>query len=384
MKFVCIVCVALMFSLKSFSSCGEEKKVLFFANGMFNQKKHARDSLDNLKTTIAQKNSELLFDDYEVAYNTNENALLQLLQVYEQKSLETKISFFDWLGKFTGFENDSAFKKIIKFYLSEEIAKDQDLKLQVQQYIKYLGNDYKIVTVAHSQGNFYTNFSFAHIKSENTKMISVATPANHVYEMGPYFTFKSDGIIAYIPTSLTPNRDKKQAGYFDHEFVEDYLKDADVSKEIINAILMASSFGDSLSSLNPKNGYFNSDMSSVLKWFNEVRDKNTKISPSECMLSYALFGVYRLHARSCEERDLKTFKESIQDCILDRNDKETHRKETSCPFYAGMELSDPFLSYYPEERFDLFKTNPFCEIDSMNDFREKIKINDLEESLKRF
>jgi hypothetical protein len=147
---------------------------------------------------------------------------------------------------------------------------------------------------------------------------------------------------------------------------------------------MASSFSDNLSSLNPKSGYFNSDMSNVLKWFNEVRDKNIKISPTECMLSYALFGVYRLHARSCEDRSLKTFKNSIQDCILDRNDTDGDRTETSCPFYAGIESSNQTVFYYPSERFDLFKNNPFCEIESMNDFREKIKTNELEEALKRF
>jgi hypothetical protein len=67
MKFIFIFVIALMFSSDSFSSCGDDKKVLFFANGMFNSKKTARQGLEKLKRITIQENPALVFDDYEIA-----------------------------------------------------------------------------------------------------------------------------------------------------------------------------------------------------------------------------------------------------------------------------------------------------------------------------
>ena len=49
-----------------------------------------------------------------------------------------------------------------------------------------------------------------------------------------------------------------------------------------------------------------------------------------------------------------------------------------------MDFSNPFEAFYPSERYTFFQNNPFCEIDSMDKYKEKIKMRDLEEALSRF
>lgn len=373
------------FSQYSYSECREDKKVLFFANGMFNSRIDAKDSLEKLISEYAIAFPDEKFDDFQIAYNTDEPALLQVFQVYRQKVEETGLGFWTWVGNFTGLEYDAEFQKKIAEFNSEQRAHDQDLKIQIEQYNKYIKNEFQIVTVAHSQGNFYTLFAFNQIGSPLTKMVSVATPAGKVYKDGPYYTFMSDGVVSHIPGALEPNRQKSPPGYFDHRFVDDYLLEPGVGNEILNSVSSATEDFDSTEpSLRIEDGYFNKDMEPIITWFNDTLGKKINPSAADCMVAYGLFSIYRLHNRTCGDRNLRAFKISLNGCILDRQDTERLREETACPFYAGMDMINPFAIFYPDEQFDFFQNNPFCDMGTLGEYEEKVNIKDLQEALSRF
>lgn len=123
-------------------------------------------------------------------------------------------------------------------------------------------------------------------------------------------------------------------------------------------------------------------MNLILKWFNEARTKSINATPADCMIANALYNVYRLRGLNCTQRNIILVKKSINDCILDKQDKQNLRQETSCPFNSGMGV---FVQFFPLlERDEFQKFNPFCKIDSYEAYEKKIQIKDLEEAIKRF
>lgn len=372
-----------IFSNICWAQCQKDQNVLFFANGMFNSKLEAKKSLDQIQKIYELKFGKENFNKYQVAYNTDEPALIQLLQVYRQKSEEYGLGFWKWIKSFKGAESNQEIQKMIKEYYNEQRAHDKDLKFQIKTYEDYLKNGFQVITVAHSQGNFYTNFSFDQIKSEKTKMISVATPASSVFQNGPYFTFKSDGVISHIPSAFEPNREKSNPGLFDHEFVNHYLKEQQTHAEIIDSIHNAITLKSTEPSLNPKNGYLNDDMIPVIKWFNGILEKKSDLTPSDCMLTYALFSTYRLRGLTCEGRNFKALKTVLNACAEDLTETIHFKQETACSFYSGMEPGNPFEYFYPFERHEFFQKYPNCKIESVVEFKNKISIEAIQSAIKK-
>ena len=317
------------------------KDCFIFCKWHVQQPSYGRCEPKKLRAVYEQDYPLQRFEKYEVAYNTNENAL-------------------------------------ILDYFSEQRAHDQDLSSQIKNYKATLESGFKIITVAHSQGNFYTNFAFEQIKSPNVKMISVATPASYVFGNGPYFTFKSDGIIKYVSTALELNQTKPNPGFFDHRFIEDYLNDPIVHKNIMSSIQFYAA-GDKYPqpSLNPEKAFFHSDVTPIINWFNQMLAEGQSLDPSECLLAHSIFGVYGRHRMRCTERNLKYIKDNVEGCRLDRERAGDVRGETMCPFYAGMESNHPFEIYYPSERFEFYKKFPQCDIRSVDKFVEAISHADI-------
>lgn len=369
------------------AQCQKNLKALFFANGMFNSINEAHASLDELRQTYKLNSNKdsfnIDFDEYEVAYNTDEPALLQLFEVYRQKSEEYGLGFWKWIKIFKGTENNDVVQKLLQNFYSEQRAADKDLRVQINNYDRYLKKGFQIITVAHSQGNFYTNFSFLHLNSENTKMISVATPASSVYQDGPYYTFKSDGVISHIPSALTPNRDKSDPGLFDHAFTDHYLKELSVQNEITDSIRNSITKTSAAPSLNPQEGYMNNDLIPIVNWFNEILRKQSTMSPADCMLTYAMFSTYRLSGLSCQERNLKALQSVLNACAEDLTEMGSKKRDTACAFYSGMELGNPYEYHYPSERFEFFQKYPHCKIDSVADFKNKISISAIQLALEK-
>lgn len=149
---IIILFLMLCCSLVANSQCGNDKAALYYANGMFNSKSSADDNLKELKKSYLQKYPEAKFDKYDVAYNTDENALLQLLQVFLQKTQD--FGFWRWIAFLKASEGntleDFVFNQNLQEFYSEERARDKDLKYQIDQYKRDLNDGFRVVTVAHS------------------------------------------------------------------------------------------------------------------------------------------------------------------------------------------------------------------------------------------
>lgn len=351
MKFLLSCIVLVVLSLNAFGQdCGRQNSVLVFANGMFNDRIGASESLYHLwsRTNRHQKS----FQVFALAFNTNESVLLQLYQVYRHKTVDLNVVFWSGIASlFESFSQDEV-RKFVSDVLSEEKARDKDLRIQIAQYKTYLKRDWNIVTVAHSQGNFYTLFAFQDLNSSLLKMISVATPAHKVFSDGPYFTFKSDGVIKYIPKALPPNYEKVLPGIFDHEFLLDYMseKGAEIVEEVIRT-----------HSLHPRNKYFNSDLNSMLDWALGKINQTETLTPGECLAIHSLFINYTLKNRSCDERDFKSVAEIIEDC---KNPSQPG-KAYLCPRWKGSD-HELFLvgPSYPNEAGSFYKKHKECDYSS--------------------
>lgn len=373
------IAVALIFTIviQAKGACHKLKADFYFANGMFNSQAAALEGLNELEIRNGKKFSKDTYDHYEVAYNTNEFVLLQLLQVYRHKVEDGTISFWKWLGDFSNFKDSDVFKEQLEKIFSTQSIKDVDLKKQVARYQKSLDGKYSVITVAHSQGNFYTNFAFEKLNSDKTKMISVATPASSIYGDGPYFTFKSDGVIAYIPAALPPNLERHPAGLFDHEFVKHYLDDPLAGDEILGSVHSA------YENFNTSNGdELNADLDKVADWFDSNFKKKRSDNMSDCLLSYAIFKLKAANL-SCEEKNYSRLLKYLMDCREDRLDDK--KEETSCPFWRGMDIADYFYSHmsgFPLKGDSAFlDLHPHCQMDSYADYMSKVKASDVEEAI---
>lgn len=367
--------LALLLPLFSRADCNSPK-VLYFANGMFNDRVGANESKDELQKKLQRKYPSDKFATVKLAFNTDEAALIQLHQVFRQKVTDINVSFWKSFANLLQV-NPKDVSTILSKYIAVEKLLDVDLSLQIKSYQASLKNGWSIITVAHSQGNFYTNSAFDNLNVGNmTSMISVATPASRVFQDGPYFTFKSDGIIGLFPTALSPNLTKEPAGLFDHEFIKHYLGDKTTHDQILLAVHETYNNATEASepSLDPAARYFDNDVVPILNYYKEVVTQRSLL-PGQCLLAWQLFDVYARHGATCTQRNFAAFKEGISDCLKDLNDKNQERRETNCPFYRGMDFGSPYQAYFPAESHDFFTSFPDCKM-SFNDFHEQEGLNE--------
>lgn len=369
MKFA-IVGSLLLLSFFSHAEC-RSPKALYFSNGMLNDYVNANISKRILAMELEKKYPSDKFITVELAFNTNESALIQLHQVFRQKITDINVSFWRSFADLLQMDKKDI-DKILSEYMDEEKLRDADLSLQVKNYQSSLKNGLSIITVAHSQGNFYTNFAFDSLNADDmTLMISVATPASRVFGDGPYFTFKSDGVVGHIPTALLPNLTREPAGLFDHEFIKHYLGDKSTQDKILLAVhdAYAGTLGNTGPSLDPTAGYFDNDVRPILNYYRKITAQKT-LEPGQCLLAWELFDVYARHGLTCTQRNFAAFKEGISDCLKDLGDKSKERRETSCPFYSGMDFGNPYQAYFPPESDDFFTRFPSCKM-SFNKFHDQ-------------
>jgi len=363
----------------AYGICQKHNADLYFANGMFNSEEAARESLNYLRKKLQKDYPQMNYDNYNVAYNTNEFVLLQLLQVYRHKFEEGTIDFWNWLGNFSNFKESPIFKAQLEKIFSYQSINDHDLRKQIARYQKSLDENHSVITVAHSQGNFYTNFAFEKIRSTKTAMISVATPTSLVYGRGPYFTFISDGVIKYIPSALPANRERTPAGLFDHEFIIHYLNDPLVGKEILESVHNAYQ-----NSIKPAEGEMNEDLDRTLTWHHENSKKKRSDRMSDCLLSYAIFKL-KASQLSCEEKSFSKLSKFLSDCKNDRHAEKEKENKTSCPFWQGMDINfDAFarMEGFPrKENSSFLDLHPHCLIESQVDYLDRVEITDIEEAI---
>lgn len=303
-----LILKVVLFSQLSFASCGNPENVLTFANGMFNDHFEAQASLDNFRVMFIKQYPQTPIHLSYLAYNTNEAALYQLYEVYTQYISSTGEGFWKNMAKVYPFANEN-----LKHAISDQASHNTDLNRQIMTYQSFVDRKYKIVTVAHSQGNFYTLSSFNYFNSPRTKMVSVATPAHAVFDNGPYFTFKTDPIGALIPLALEPNLTKTHASQFDHGFLTHYLTDANAKTKILNAAHQA--FTESTDSMvnysfDEHDGHFNSDMRNVLRWMQSTATTKN-LEPAQEILAATINEMALDISLNCEDRNYRTLTEAL-------------------------------------------------------------------------
>ncbi len=121
----------------------------------------------------------------------------------------------------------------------------------------------------------------------------------------------------------------------------------------------------------------------VIKWFNGILEKKSDLTPSDCMLTYALFSTYRLRGLTCEGRNFKALKAVLNACAEDLAETKHSKPETACSFYSGMEPGNPFEYFYPFERYEFFQKYPNCKIESVAEFKNKISIEAIQSAINK-
>lgn len=237
------VAVICCWSLSIQAQCPAESS-LFFGNGMFNSRRSANRSLERLSSRINETENWKRERSY-VAYNYDESAVYQLLEVYEQKMGDFDKQFWRWMWNWT--DAPEWFQDTIKAQQTKQDINGLQGHALSEQHLRYQDEmevGRSIIVVAHSQGNFFANNSSLWLQnafypaSTDFRIISVATPASFVEDDGPYFTLESDGVIRWIPSALPPNvaNISPKPGLFDHQFVDHYLDGTPTGAKIVSTV----------------------------------------------------------------------------------------------------------------------------------------------------
>lgn len=343
--------------------CGKSQPELYFANGMFNDYSDSYQSALHLMSEYNKSHTKV--DRIKVAFNSNEFFTTQLYQVLRQKVDELEVSIWTYLS--SKLNPDSALnRKILKIYADSLNRKDIDLKKQIESYRSVLNKSKDVVTVAHSQGNLYTNLAFGSIASTQTKMISVATPASRVYNSSPpnYFTFTNDHVIRFIPSALTPNVASVANVGLNHSFIFRYMNESGSKKLILKQM------SEALSTSHPFFGNrFNSDLNPTINWFLDLLNSKKRLKDEECLVGAVLFGLEEAHALECSERNLATVRLHINDCVTDFEKK--FERDTNCPYYEGLHMWPDRPTQMPTpDILQFYNDHPECEF-GIESFKKK-------------
>jgi hypothetical protein len=262
----------------------QSKTAIVYANGIFNTRAMARDSLlDGLRSRLIQ--FSVTFSDpaqyeYKLAYADNGGAtgpgslagLAQLYEAFDQKQAANDSSFWRWLA---GLSTAPAWFKTMMTDLAtatnaNAYVDDATLQLQLNGdpadpvlqpgYRTLLKEGKRVVIVAHSQGNFYANTAYDGLVQQypdyvnRLGIVAVATPDSRVAGSGQYVTVPEDAVIVAIrniypttlpakPTSLvSPNMGELGSVAWGnasdgHSFVEWYLAGTYTRNFILDAIV---------------------------------------------------------------------------------------------------------------------------------------------------
>ncbi len=228
-------------STVSFTSTMNEqvatREIIFFINGTITSRAGAAKAAEVLEQ---KTNKEVV-----VLYNQSKafgvhDALETIAQKYREANFRTPNDLFNTVGFFANIFTAQ--------------TRTEDLKNFYAIYQQYLEHDYKIVIVAHSQGNFFANELYDLIaKNPNTPkkangvcgldVVAIATPANRSVGSA-YFIDKHDRPIGVLPVSLSRSEEnsathQRLEDNFHHEFVRTYLEGDTTGPKILNAIAKA-------------------------------------------------------------------------------------------------------------------------------------------------
>lgn len=248
---------------------------VFFANGMFTTRPEAQEALEHLRSLAA---SEIRASEFEriqwgLAHNVSEELPLQVAQVLSQYSERGFSDFQSWLRE-PSFNPSFALVDILasdRFWeqtgFSAIELDDAAVAHQLSLYRLAISQKRKVIVIAHSQGNLYSDIVYSRLTPQEQKhvgIVHVASPAARnlgVHSYRPvtdqYHNFAGDLVIA-LPSFLNSNpaTHSQSANPFrtssGHHFVNDYLRDPVVGRLIVR---------DLARHMNGLQGYCGTDIS---------------------------------------------------------------------------------------------------------------------------
>jgi hypothetical protein len=233
---------------------------------------------------------------FDLAYNYDNILPTELLEAYQQKQGENLTLYWEWISKWSLAPD--WFKNIVEEFLisyNENILSYSNTEEQIAFYKDLLRQKARILTIAHSQGNLFTNDAFKELDrimeiKNRVVMLSVATPASFVFNNGAYFTLESDLVINTVrlaakkfkfqePLTANTINTLPKSGVINHSFIEYYLNATPTGEKIINASIEA------INKLNDdkkvKEEIFKHIGKRCLEWWNNL--SINKIEVNECL-----------------------------------------------------------------------------------------------------
>jgi len=284
--------------------CGEPM-VIFYANGVKNSPEFASESLGEVRAAVLGRLSETEIKpsrvSFSLAYNFSEGLVLDLLEAYEQKKYEDLTEFWKWFFDL-GIAPEWFQAIVAKSFelIRASMRSGPNLDEQIASYRAVLDQKGSVLTIAHSQGNLFSNMALELIsqqseisskrskEADRLKLVSVATPADHVALNGPYLTLTSDGVINHLipgrgaglnsPLRANFTNSQPQPGYFDHEFLKYYLFGESSGEKIIGFVI------DGLKEFDKRGSPKARQISDTcMDWWNNIT-KIDRTDPDKCVM----------------------------------------------------------------------------------------------------
>ncbi len=172
------------------NNCEPEKFRVVLSNGELITPLQAFTALNELALNVGSSHADEGIT-YDLAYNYSDAAFKQLLQSSDQRLWYVDLAqqVYNWKYR----------------------VNTPELNEHVEKYREAILHGQKVLVVAHSQGNFYTNLARQMLANQKPAIameafgiFGLATPANQVGGNGAYLTNHLD-IITSVPSSLQAN-----------------------------------------------------------------------------------------------------------------------------------------------------------------------------------
>jgi len=238
--------------------CEEEtapELAVFYGNGMFTTHEEAYESAVHLWWNARPLLWEHVSDpdavQYWLVYNEDEGLLEQVWEVAKQREEAEYADFWRYVAGLRAVPGwlEEAILELVEDARLETWTNDTDLAAHVSAYEELIDAGARVVTVAHSQGNFYANGAYRALSADyqpHFGVVSVATPAPTVEGATgilPYTTFEEDKIIAVVraayPSTLPGNAttEGNEVPFMAHGFLDAYFNVRSARQAILDNLV---------------------------------------------------------------------------------------------------------------------------------------------------
>ena len=286
----------------------EKKVVLLYANGMLNTEKDADRGLAlSIVELHRNKSAQGLKVKYKKLYNTSESMnsigvgdskywrigiipeVLEVARQYTGFQVERFLDWFNVKAVDISPEEETMYASVVK-EVWETVGYDKELKEQIDIYTDAINAGYKLMVIAHSQGNLYTSKVYKDFLLNN-------------YEHGKDYTILSVGTPVVLPEKEGMLRDiQDPIAKFSANFPNGTeVSNRDIPSIVTNAkeINNDASYHSYLTYLygSDSREYFQDYFtSSIEKLFDDIGDNAVKITLNKNGNSSLHLGVYEASA----------------------------------------------------------------------------------------